>query len=148
LRWYLIFGCLQEGLSHDHGIYFRAFEELYDLSNANTTYSSKFYFHVSIFELHNEQVCLYIILFEKIVGLLVYFTVHALITYLLLVFFLFVTVDIYASLIFFCSILYWSLVSPSSVEVVGDGWWICWQWGGDTWVIWCIFLSFCGRVIS
>lgn len=45
-----------EGSSHDHGVYFRTFEDLYDLSNANTVSSSKFYFHVTIFELHNEQV--------------------------------------------------------------------------------------------
>ncbi|XP_057862151.1 kinesin-like protein KIN-14L isoform X2 [Cryptomeria japonica] len=45
-----------EGSSHDRGVYFRAFEELYDLSNADTTSSSKFYFHVTVFELHNEQV--------------------------------------------------------------------------------------------
>ncbi|KAH9315480.1 hypothetical protein KI387_024107, partial [Taxus chinensis] len=45
-----------EGSSHDRGVYFRAFEELYDLSNSDTTSSSKFYFHVTVFELHNEQV--------------------------------------------------------------------------------------------
>lgn len=44
-----------EGSSHDRGIYFRAFEELFDFSNANT-YSSKVDFHVTMFELHNEEV--------------------------------------------------------------------------------------------
>lgn len=44
-----------EGSSHDRGLYFRAFEELFNFSNANA-YSSKFDFHVTMFELHNEEV--------------------------------------------------------------------------------------------
>lgn len=44
-----------EGSSHDRGLYFRVFEELFDFSNANA-YSSKIDFHVTMFELHNEEV--------------------------------------------------------------------------------------------
>ncbi|EFJ11401.1 hypothetical protein SELMODRAFT_447004 [Selaginella moellendorffii] len=45
-----------EGPSHDRGMYFRAFEELFDLSNGEATPSSKFTFYVTMFELCNDQV--------------------------------------------------------------------------------------------
>lgn len=48
----------QEGSSHDRGLYARCFEELFDLSNSDTTSTSRFKFSVSVFELYNEQVCL------------------------------------------------------------------------------------------
>ncbi|KAL3527541.1 hypothetical protein ACH5RR_012197, partial [Cinchona calisaya] len=45
-----------EGSSHDRGIYARCFEELFDLSNSDTTSTSKFKFCVTAFELFNEQI--------------------------------------------------------------------------------------------
>lgn len=48
--------CPQEGSSHDRGLYARCFEELFDLSNSDTTSTSKFNFSVTAFELFNEQV--------------------------------------------------------------------------------------------
>ncbi|RVX23995.1 Kinesin-like protein KIN-14B [Vitis vinifera] len=44
-----------EGSSHDRGLYARCFEELFDLSNSDTTSTSRFNFFVTIFELYNEQ---------------------------------------------------------------------------------------------
>lgn len=49
---------VQEGSSHDRGLYARCFEELFDLSNSDATSTSKYNFSVSISELHNEQVLL------------------------------------------------------------------------------------------
>lgn len=46
----------QEGSSHDRGLYARSFEELFDLSNSDTTSTSRFEFSVSVFEIYNEQV--------------------------------------------------------------------------------------------
>lgn len=45
-----------EGSSHDRGLYFRCFEELFDLSNSETTTTSRFSFSVTVFELYNEQI--------------------------------------------------------------------------------------------
>ncbi|KAG5529589.1 hypothetical protein RHGRI_030096 [Rhododendron griersonianum] len=45
-----------EGSSHDRGLYARSFEELFDLSNSDTTSTSRFEFSVSVFEIYNEQV--------------------------------------------------------------------------------------------
>ncbi|CAL9157159.1 kinesin-like protein KIN-14L isoform X1 [Musa acuminata AAA Group] len=45
-----------EGSSHDRGLYFRSFEELFDLSNSDTTTTSQYTFYVTAFELYNEQV--------------------------------------------------------------------------------------------
>ncbi|KAA8530763.1 hypothetical protein F0562_005469 [Nyssa sinensis] len=45
-----------EGSSHDRGLYARCFEELFDLSNSDTTSSSRFNFSVTVFELYNEQI--------------------------------------------------------------------------------------------
>eukprot|EP01018_Ginkgo_biloba_P002957 Gb_34369 [translate_table: standard] len=45
-----------EGPGHDRGVYFRAFEELFDLSNADSTSTSTFSFHITMLELHNEKV--------------------------------------------------------------------------------------------
>ncbi|XP_077213519.1 kinesin-like protein KIN-14B isoform X2 [Tasmannia lanceolata] len=45
-----------EGSSHDRGLFVRSFEELFDLSNSDTTSTSKFNFYVTAFELYNEQV--------------------------------------------------------------------------------------------
>ncbi|ONK74202.1 uncharacterized protein A4U43_C03F3850 [Asparagus officinalis] len=45
-----------EGSSHDRGLYQRSFEELFDLSNSDSTSTSQYNFYVSAFELHNEQV--------------------------------------------------------------------------------------------
>ncbi|KAK9162857.1 hypothetical protein Syun_003759 [Stephania yunnanensis] len=45
-----------EGSSHERGLYVRCFEELFDLSNSDTTFSSRFDFYVTAFELYNEQV--------------------------------------------------------------------------------------------
>ncbi|KAK9096692.1 hypothetical protein Sjap_022189 [Stephania japonica] len=45
-----------EGSSHERGLYVRCFEELFDLSNSDTTFSSSFDFYVTAFELYNEQV--------------------------------------------------------------------------------------------
>lgn len=47
---------LQEGSSHDRGIYVRSFEELFDLSNSDATSVSRYSFSVSVVELYNEQV--------------------------------------------------------------------------------------------
>lgn len=49
---------LQEGSSHDRGLYSRCFEELFDLANSDSTFTSRFNFSVTIFELYNEQVLL------------------------------------------------------------------------------------------
>ncbi|XP_042474509.1 kinesin-like protein KIN-14L isoform X2 [Zingiber officinale] len=46
----------KEGSSHERGLYLRSFEELFDLSNSDTTSSSQYTFYVTVFELHNEQV--------------------------------------------------------------------------------------------
>ncbi|KAL8229028.1 hypothetical protein R6Q57_013933 [Mikania cordata] len=45
-----------EGSSHDRGLYARCFEELFDVSNSDTTSTSRFNFFVTIVELHNEQI--------------------------------------------------------------------------------------------
>ncbi|XP_043710873.1 kinesin-like protein KIN-14L [Telopea speciosissima] len=45
-----------EGSSYDRGLYVRSFEELFDLSNSDTTSASRFNFYVTMFELYNEQV--------------------------------------------------------------------------------------------
>ncbi|ERN00937.1 kinesin-like protein KIN-14L isoform X1 [Amborella trichopoda] len=45
-----------EGSSHDRGLYVRCFEELFDLSNSDTTSISKYDFYVTAFELYNDQV--------------------------------------------------------------------------------------------
>ncbi|KAK9166861.1 hypothetical protein Scep_002052 [Stephania cephalantha] len=45
-----------EGSSHERGLYVRCFEELFDLSHSDTTFSSRFDFYVTAFELYNEQV--------------------------------------------------------------------------------------------
>lgn len=45
-----------EGSSHDRGLYARCFEELFDVSNSDTTSTSRFNFFVTVVELHNEQV--------------------------------------------------------------------------------------------
>ncbi|XP_043697529.1 kinesin-like protein KIN-14B, partial [Telopea speciosissima] len=45
-----------EGSSYDRGLYVRSFEELFDLSNSDTTSASRFNFYVTIVELYNEQV--------------------------------------------------------------------------------------------
>ncbi|CAL9777500.1 unnamed protein product [Musa acuminata subsp. burmannicoides] len=45
-----------EGSSHERGLYFRSFEELFDLSNSDTTTTSQYTFYVTAFELYNEQV--------------------------------------------------------------------------------------------
>lgn len=50
---------LQEGSSHDRGLYARSFEELFDLSNSDATSTSRYSFSVSVFELYNEQVPLH-----------------------------------------------------------------------------------------
>ncbi|URE38463.1 KISc [Musa troglodytarum] len=45
-----------EGSSHERGLYFRSFEELFDLSNSDSTTTSQYTFYVTAFELYNEQV--------------------------------------------------------------------------------------------
>ncbi|KAL3524915.1 hypothetical protein ACH5RR_013287, partial [Cinchona calisaya] len=45
-----------EGSSHDRGLYARCFEELFDLSNSDTTSTSKFNFSATAFEIFNEQI--------------------------------------------------------------------------------------------
>ncbi|KAG0578552.1 hypothetical protein M758_4G028600 [Ceratodon purpureus] len=45
-----------EGPSHDRGLYYRAFEELFDLVNTEATPTSSTAFFVTMFELYNEQV--------------------------------------------------------------------------------------------
>ncbi|KAM1181945.1 hypothetical protein ACFX13_000508 [Malus domestica] len=44
-----------EGSSHDRGLYARSFEELFDLSNSDSTSTSRFKFSVTVSELYNEQ---------------------------------------------------------------------------------------------
>ncbi|XAR73481.1 Minus-end-directed kinesin ATPase, partial [Bertholletia excelsa] len=46
----------QEGSSHDRGLYARSFEELFDLSNSDSTTTSQFNFFVTVFEIYNEQI--------------------------------------------------------------------------------------------
>jgi len=46
----------QEGSSYDRGLYARCFEELFDLSNLDTTSTSQYKFCVTVCELYNEQV--------------------------------------------------------------------------------------------
>ncbi|KAF8404705.1 hypothetical protein HHK36_009593 [Tetracentron sinense] len=46
----------REGSRTDRGLYARCFEELFDLSNSDTTSTSQFNFYVTVFELYNEQV--------------------------------------------------------------------------------------------
>ncbi|KAF6172400.1 hypothetical protein GIB67_025905 [Kingdonia uniflora] len=45
-----------EGSSHERGLYVRCFEELFDLSNSDSTSTSRFNFYVTVFDLYNEQV--------------------------------------------------------------------------------------------
>ncbi|KAL5992670.1 Kinesin-like protein KIN-14L [Asimina triloba] len=45
-----------EGSTNERGLYVRSFEELFDLSNSDTTSTSHFNFYVTAFELYNEQV--------------------------------------------------------------------------------------------
>ncbi|XP_044501991.1 kinesin-like protein KIN-14B [Mangifera indica] len=45
-----------EGSSHDRGLCARCFEELFDLSNLDSTSTSRFKFSVTVFELYNEQI--------------------------------------------------------------------------------------------
>ncbi|KAJ8444968.1 hypothetical protein Cgig2_029162 [Carnegiea gigantea] len=45
-----------EGTSHDRGLYFRCFEELFDLSNSESTITSRYSFSVTVFELYNDQI--------------------------------------------------------------------------------------------
>ncbi|KAJ9177518.1 hypothetical protein P3X46_012730 [Hevea brasiliensis] len=45
-----------EGSSHDRGLYARCFEELFDLANSDSTYTSQFNFSVTVFQLYNEQI--------------------------------------------------------------------------------------------
>uniref|UniRef100_A0A0E0HMQ6 Kinesin motor domain-containing protein n=1 Tax=Oryza nivara TaxID=4536 RepID=A0A0E0HMQ6_ORYNI len=47
---------LVEGSSHDRGLYLRSFEELFDLSNSDTTSTSHFNFYITACELYNDQV--------------------------------------------------------------------------------------------
>ncbi|KAK1423187.1 hypothetical protein QVD17_18482 [Tagetes erecta] len=44
-----------EGSIHDRGLYARCFEELFDVSNSDTTSTSRFNFFVTVVELYNEQ---------------------------------------------------------------------------------------------
>lgn len=44
-----------EGSIHERGLYQRCFEELFDLSNSDTTSTSQYNFYVTAFELYNEQ---------------------------------------------------------------------------------------------
>lgn len=46
----------QEGTPHNRGLFHRAFEELFHLSNETTAVTSKYIFSVSILEMYNEQV--------------------------------------------------------------------------------------------
>lgn len=46
----------QEGSSHDRGLYLRSFEELFDLSNSDTTSTAHFNFYFTACELYNDQV--------------------------------------------------------------------------------------------
>lgn len=43
-----------EGSNNDRGVFFKAFEELFDLSNNDMTSTSRFSFSVTMFELNNE----------------------------------------------------------------------------------------------
>ncbi|XP_017252657.1 kinesin-like protein KIN-14B isoform X2 [Daucus carota subsp. sativus] len=45
-----------EGSSHERGLYARCFEELFDISNSDTTSASRFDFFISVSELYNEQI--------------------------------------------------------------------------------------------
>ncbi|KAL8127516.1 hypothetical protein AgCh_014432 [Apium graveolens] len=45
-----------EGSSHERGLYARCFEELFDISNSDTTSASRFDFFISVCELYNEQI--------------------------------------------------------------------------------------------
>ncbi|KAF5747327.1 geminivirus Rep-interacting motor protein-like isoform X1 [Tripterygium wilfordii] len=45
-----------EGSSHDRGLYFRCFEELFDLANSDSTSASRFNFSVTVFDLYNEKI--------------------------------------------------------------------------------------------
>jgi hypothetical protein len=47
---------IQEGPSHDRGLYYRAFEELFDLVNTEATPTSTTSFFATMFELYNEEV--------------------------------------------------------------------------------------------
>ncbi|KAJ3695857.1 hypothetical protein LUZ60_001234 [Juncus effusus] len=45
-----------EGSSHERGLYIRSFEELFDLSNLDTTNISQYNFYITAFQLYNDQV--------------------------------------------------------------------------------------------
>ncbi|KAK7407201.1 hypothetical protein VNO78_08913 [Psophocarpus tetragonolobus] len=45
-----------EGSSYDRGLYARCFEELFDLSNSDTSATSQYTFYTTVFELYNEQI--------------------------------------------------------------------------------------------
>ncbi|KAI3502681.1 hypothetical protein L1887_30905 [Cichorium endivia] len=44
-----------EGSSHDRGLYARCFEELFDVSNSDTTSTSRYNFFVTVVDLYNDQ---------------------------------------------------------------------------------------------
>ncbi|KAE9614469.1 putative minus-end-directed kinesin ATPase [Lupinus albus] len=44
-----------EGSSYDRGLYARCFEELFDLVNSDTTFTSQYKFCITVCELYNEQ---------------------------------------------------------------------------------------------
>ena len=47
---------LQEGPTHDRGLYYRAFDEFWDLSHSPLAVGLAFSFSVTVLEIHNEQV--------------------------------------------------------------------------------------------
>ena len=59
----IFFNTFQEGSSHDRGLYARCFEELFDLANSDSTSTSRFKFSVTVAELYNEQVYLFVLSF-------------------------------------------------------------------------------------
>ncbi|GJP53610.1 hypothetical protein CLOM_g12764 [Closterium sp. NIES-68] len=44
-----------EGPSHDRGIFYRAFDEIYDLANSAYAPAASYTFHISVLEMFNEQ---------------------------------------------------------------------------------------------
>ncbi|CAI5988586.1 unnamed protein product [Closterium sp. NIES-65] len=44
-----------EGPSHDRGVFYRAFDEIYDLANSTYAPADSYTFHVSVLEMFNEQ---------------------------------------------------------------------------------------------
>ncbi|OIW14324.1 hypothetical protein TanjilG_21464, partial [Lupinus angustifolius] len=62
-----------EGSSYDRGLYARCFEELFDLVNSDTTFTSQYKFRITVCELYNEQLRGFHVLIFRIVTIHIFY---------------------------------------------------------------------------